>query len=520
MKMKNIISTFTLAAMAICLTACDGEKDLVVIEGNLPIKASSLFMVGDATPNGWSIDQPTPLTASEEDPLVFVWEGSLNTGEMKLCLSPGSWNAPFIRPLENGTEIGKGPIDKAAFQMHAGDPDEKWRVAEAGSYRLKFDLRNWTMSTAYTGGVPETPKTPIETDVLYIVGSATPCGWNIDAPQPLEKTGDFTFVYEGSLKNNDGGEMKACIKTGDWGTEFIRPETDGVEINKDGAAAPGFIMTAGPDNKWRVTESANYRLTFNLKEYTVKAEFISDIEQGEEPEGMPQTDVLYMIGDATPGGWSLDDAQTFTQDPDNKRMFSWTGELVNGDFKACIEKSFDAPFLRPSSADVTVDKNGVSAGDFVFTTNPDDKWKVTEPGTYTITFDLDKMTIDVKAANKTDYDPKALKVNAIYLIGSSTPWGWSLDDAQGMTRDTENIYVFFWEGELKEGELKACETKDWGAPFLRPTKNGVEISSKGAGEVGFVFTAGDPDNKWNVTEAGKYRISFNLLEWTITATKL
>lgn len=395
MNLKNILSTLALGAIAVCLSGCEGEKDLVVIDGNLPIKASALYMVGDATPNGWSIDQPTPFAATEEDPLVFEWEGSLNTGEMKLCLSPGSWDAPFIRPLENGAEIGKQPIDKATFQMHAGDPDEKWRVAEAGTYKLTFDLRNWNMSTQYVGGLPEKPKEPIEAENLYIVGSATPCGWNIDAPYQLNKTDDYTFVYEGPLKADDGGEMKACTKTGDWGAEFIRPESDGVEINKGGVATPTFVMTAGPDNKWRVTESANYRLTFNLKDYTLTAEFVSDIQEEEKPEGMPQTDVLYMIGDATPGGWSLDDAQAFTQDPENNRIFSWTGELVTGTFKACIIKDFSAPFLRPSGSDVTVSAEGVSASDFIYTANPDDQWKVTEAGTYTIVFDLDNYTIKV-----------------------------------------------------------------------------------------------------------------------------
>ncbi|EJW99747.1 hypothetical protein EVA_12145, partial [gut metagenome] len=36
------------------MTGCEGEKTLVIIEGNLPIKTSTLYMVGDATPNGWS----------------------------------------------------------------------------------------------------------------------------------------------------------------------------------------------------------------------------------------------------------------------------------------------------------------------------------------------------------------------------------------------------------------------------------------------------------------------------------
>ena len=90
MKLRNILSV--LAAGMLTLTACEDEKDLVIYEGDLPIKTSTLYMVGDATPNGWSIDSPTPLTATEEDPLVFTWEGSLNAGEMKLCLTKGSWD--------------------------------------------------------------------------------------------------------------------------------------------------------------------------------------------------------------------------------------------------------------------------------------------------------------------------------------------------------------------------------------------------------------------------------------------
>lgn len=97
MKLRHIFSAIIGLLLTACLTGCDGEKDINIIEGDLPIKTSTLYMVGDATPNGWSIDNPTPFTASEEDPLIFTWEGSLFAGEMKLCLVTGSWDAPFIR---------------------------------------------------------------------------------------------------------------------------------------------------------------------------------------------------------------------------------------------------------------------------------------------------------------------------------------------------------------------------------------------------------------------------------------
>ena len=157
-------------AIASAMTGCEGEKDLIIIDGNLPIKTSVLYMVGDATPCGWNIDAPVELEAKQENPLVFEWEGNLNVGEMKLCLTTGSWDAPFIRPENNGEEIGKSDISDATFQMHAGDPDEKWKVTEAGVYHLTFDLRNWTMSSSWLGDHDLPANEPIDTDVLYIVG--------------------------------------------------------------------------------------------------------------------------------------------------------------------------------------------------------------------------------------------------------------------------------------------------------------------------------------------------------------
>ncbi len=173
------------------LAGCEGEKDLIIIEGNLPIKTSTLYMVGDATPNGWSIDSPTPLSATDENPLVFTWEGPLNTGEMKLCLTTGSWDSPFIRPQNAGEAINKNGIPESTFKMYAGDPDDKWNVTEAGIYQLRFDLRNWVMSADFVREQDAPVIEPLVTDVMYIVGEATPNGWDINNPNQLEKKSDY-----------------------------------------------------------------------------------------------------------------------------------------------------------------------------------------------------------------------------------------------------------------------------------------------------------------------------------------
>lgn len=155
MKRYNLFSAIvSVLLLTLGLTACESEKDLVIIEGELPIKTENLYMLGDATPNGWDNGNPTPLQASEADPLTFTWEGDLRKGEVKLCLVPGSWDVPFIRPEMNGREISKANITDEKFQMHAGDPDEKWRVTDAGTYRLSFNLRQWTMSTEFLAEPP------------------------------------------------------------------------------------------------------------------------------------------------------------------------------------------------------------------------------------------------------------------------------------------------------------------------------------------------------------------------------
>lgn len=69
--------------------------------------------------------------------------------------------------------------------------------------------------------------------------------------------------------------------------------------------------------------------------------------------------------------------------------------------------------------------------------------------------------------------------------------------------------------------MKACTERDgtFSCPFLRPATDGCAISADGVAEPGFVYTT-SPDDKWQVTAAGRYRITFNLSERTIEAVKV
>ena len=495
MNFKNIFSILSAFIMLAVLAGCDGEKELIIIDGNLPIKTSTLYMVGDATPNGWSIDAPTALNPTDEDPLVFTWEGPLNAGEMKLCLAKGSWDNPFIRPLNAGQIIGKEGLTDETFKMHAGDPDDKWKVSEAGIYNLRFDLRNWTMSAAFVRDQDAPVVEPIVTDELYIVGSFS--DWNF---LPMEKKSDFIFVYEGEIA---AGEIKVCTISGSWDAPFIRPESNGVKIDKNGVESENFVHSVSPDNKWVVAESGIYRLTFDLENWTIAAEYIGEFKPAAR---------LFMIGEATDGGWSWDAATVIEAAAGNDNLFVWEGELGRGTFKASEVKDFGAPFYRPSTPNCEVSDKGVASHEMVFTESPDDQWLVTVAGKYRLTFNTADMTFD---AEFLDNAPELLP--SLYMIGEATAGGWSLDDATEIATDTENLYV--WEGVLKEGTMKACVTKDFSAPFYRPASANCEISENGVADHTMVFTT-DPDDQWKIVKAGKYRLTFNTADMTFNAEYL
>lgn len=151
MKIYKFAAIVAVMLMGLFMGSCDEEKDLVVIEGNIPIKTSTLYIVGDATPAGWDVNNMTLLEISEEDKLVFIYDGNLQKGEMKAYLAQGNWDtAPCVRPLTAGSPISKAD-NVETFQLNTGGEDLKWYVKDPGHYRLEFDLRNWKLTTTYLG---------------------------------------------------------------------------------------------------------------------------------------------------------------------------------------------------------------------------------------------------------------------------------------------------------------------------------------------------------------------------------
>jgi len=109
-----------------------------------------------------------------------------------------------------------------------------------------------------------------------MIGSATPAGWVTDNGVEVTKTGDHLFSVEVQLSE---GEMKFMLDKSGFSSDkpyFFAPEAD-TEINENGVAndalAYGTEASYG-DKKWKVTKAGKYKLTLDLNNKKLKAEYL------------------------------------------------------------------------------------------------------------------------------------------------------------------------------------------------------------------------------------------------------
>jgi len=263
--------TKTLGLLAILATVHPAMAE----ETAITVPDGELHMIGDATAGGWDLNATTPIKPTADNPDIYVWEGELKGGsEFKILTNLyDGWDAPTIHPLSATSPIGRETITDAPFACYVGGDDYKWYVEVPATYKLTFNIKDFTMSSEFIKETeiiwPEV--TPIQTETLYLIGSATPItgseGWDIDNAIPCTKSGEGNiFIYDGHLK---AGIFRATT-TKEWG-RHIRPKVDEREIGPDGLDGD-FTYVDTPDYNWKVTAAGKYRLTFDLDKWTVKAE--------------------------------------------------------------------------------------------------------------------------------------------------------------------------------------------------------------------------------------------------------
>ncbi|MBQ9144818.1 MAG: SusF/SusE family outer membrane protein, partial [Paludibacteraceae bacterium] len=173
-------------------------------------RPQELYLVGNATPNGWDAQRAQYMRQDAEDQSLFTYEGVLNRGEFKLLLKPGEWLPCYVRNAEDSTKM----VYRATEEDY---PDCKWWISKKSNYRIEAHVDNLTMTVIDLGGDFEEP---IFYE-LYMIGDATPGGWSWDQVTALVQDDEDInhFSYSGPLF---AGEIKFPTEiVHDWSGQFL-----------------------------------------------------------------------------------------------------------------------------------------------------------------------------------------------------------------------------------------------------------------------------------------------------------
>lgn len=322
--------------------------------------SSTLYLIGDATPNGWNAGLATPLTAVSGNPGAFIWTGRLVPGNFKFITTLGQFLPSYNKGANNSTLV---------LRTDFSQPDNQWQITTDGIYNINVDIINLTITITQSTTPPYSH--------LWIVGDATPNGWNIGNPNEMsvDSSNLFVFNYNEVLNN---GEFKIPTATGNWGTDYYMPPTNHPPLS---STAVQLTPGGSPDNKWQISSAGAYKIRLDLLNLTISIKQFTPYTQ------------LWLVGDATPAGWNIGSPTPMTAVSGDPYTFTWTGAMTPGEFKIpTATGNWGCDYFMP-----LIDQQGTAShlAKFVTAGSPDHKWRITVAGNYKITFNQLKETIDI-----------------------------------------------------------------------------------------------------------------------------
>lgn len=461
--------------------------------------------------NSFNVENTLGLTVSHseitleelfvDNRLGFNWTSGTNSGTgaairytLEIDREGNDFSEPIMTLLEGEKNVFSTSIDHGTLNNGLLENGMLAGAAQGLTAKITARFPNTSLQPqTATSTFTITPYKPVSTQ-LYIVGDATPVGWDIT--NAIELTASTVqrrvFIYEGSLVN---GNFKFAVNTDDcFCQDFYTKDADDDSIiifNEGGS---------GDDYQWTITEEGDYRITVDLLEKTIA------IDKAETPK----FDNLWIVGDATESGWNVDTPVAFTQHVENPFLFEYEGNFAPGEFKILAGSlgDFCGQWYRPFENGQAPTNGSVNQNSGC---EADANWRVTEEmaGRYRISLNTADNTINFEAV-------------LLYIIGDGGPNGWNIATPGPMSYDNGDfVYNGALGAENPTGEFKISKFKgDWClGDWINPANPSQSIS-----DTGFIFTVDceGPDNKWQLQqgEAGDYEIRINLDTEVMTITKL
>lgn len=255
----------------------------------------NLYIVGDATPGGWANPVPVPSQQfTKKDAFSFTINIWLEAGKSYLFLPlNGNWDHKYGGASATGGTLLK---DNAVPGSNTPAP------ATSGVYQIVVNFQTNT----YTLTQVQVP------DNLYLVGDASAGGWSNPVPTPTQQFTKIDAATFGIITHLGSGSYLFLPLNGSWDHKY-GGATDGTATGGGALLADNAV----PGSNTPAPATAGlYKIivSFATNSYTVT------------PYDTPIPDNLYIVGDATAGGWSNPvpvPAQQFTR-------------VSNGEFKITL----------------------------------------------------------------------------------------------------------------------------------------------------------------------------------------
>lgn len=484
MQIKNIkkLLSFTLL-MSILIIGCSKVDRMITNKGETPLAISSDKSDIELLEKNFNADG-----------IQFVWTSGTNGGTNQ--------SIAYTFVLDIADENNSDPIienlghAKYEYKYSVKDLNElllnRWNITPGENAVLKAKVYTTLGTNDFYSDSTDWYTVNIRTYIpvtttLYLIGGAAPAGWSAEnaVAMDLSNVAPGKFTWRGVLNT---GELKFITTLGEFVPSYNKGATDFNLVYR-----PTFD---DPDDVFQIEEGGLYEIAVDLLNLTVSIVASAD----------PAYSRLWMLGDAIPTGWDINNPAEMRVDQSNKFIFTYNEILSVGEFKIPVSTGdFGTDYFMPLVNNQDLSETGVQ---LVPGGNPDYKWKITEAGPYKIKLNIQEPSIIIE---------KFVPFEKIYMVGDASPVGWNIDNPYELTVNPNNPFEFIYEGNLNVGEFKfPVETGDWGGDFFMPMVNYQDLEET---EMKFV-PGGQPDFKWRITQAGTYRIVINQLYETIVITKL
>ncbi len=435
-----------------------------------------------------------------EEAISFTWGSAANRGEgtkltyyFKMDMADNNFETSIAK-----VEIPEGVQSISYTHKEMNALLSGWKVTAGETAMLEAEI----IAEVSGGSVymkPEISKVQfsvtgyyIAPRDLFIVGSAVE---EMDATKALkmkEVISEQKYEWGGHLKKGD--------------FKFIKSRTSLTPSYTKGADKNTLVYNETDGGTlFHIDTEGYYFITVDVEKLTIASE---------TPENKYKE--VWAVGNATPAGWNIMSAVKLNRI--NNIQFVYEGDLYEGELKFPLElrEDWNIPYLMPKTHGT--EPGGDNTMEYVEEEKAkthDYKWKITESQTGSYKIILDTYLMEITFEKKSD-----LPIKAVWMTGSATATQWNTPFVIAFN-PVEKEGTFVWEGHLNTGEIKfpLSNTQGFECDYLMPEENGTSVTEAHKMVRKNYPDSGKNDYKWIVNEAGKYKISLNVIDMTVKFEK-